>query len=160
MDRVDILKATSLVGLSSSIWLSGIYFGSSHLTVPLLFGLPVETSTAAFKKLYYSGAATVVPLALLSTLSHGVAGYLDEEKRVGYAIAATSTIATLAWTAAAMAGLNDKLIAIAGDKKAREDVRPAEADKLLRQWQWMNMVRAVLAGVGGVVGLLVTSRIL
>ncbi|KAI1622390.1 hypothetical protein EDD37DRAFT_634898 [Exophiala viscosa] len=160
MDRIDVLKATSLVGLTSSLWLSGIYFGSSQLTVPLLFGLPVETSSAAFKDLYYSGAKTVVPLALLSTVATGVAGYLDPEKRVGYAIAAVSTIGTLAWTRAAMVGNIDRLLAIADDKKVKEKVRTEEMDQLLKQWQWMNSVRAVLAGVGGVLGLLVTSRTL
>ncbi|KIV77694.1 hypothetical protein PV11_09477 [Exophiala sideris] len=160
MDRIDILKATSLVGLTSSLWLSGIYFGSSQLTVPLLFGLPVDTSAKLFKDLYYSGAKTVVPLALLGTVCTGVAGYLDPEKRVGYAIAATSTIGTLAWTRAAMMGNINRLLAIADDKKVKENVRTEEMDQLLRQWQWMNAVRAVLAGVGGVLGLLVTSRIL
>ncbi|KIW20370.1 hypothetical protein PV08_00945 [Exophiala spinifera] len=157
MDSTTVLRATSFLGVSSSIWLSGISFSQSYLTIPLLVGIPSETSTALFKDLYYSGAKLIVPLALTSTLSTATAAYLDAEKRAGYAVAAAATISILPFTAAVMFPCIHRLIAIADDAKVREKTQPGEVAGLLTQWKWMNYVRAGLSGVGGVVGLLVYS---
>ncbi|KAL6243143.1 hypothetical protein RBB50_009694 [Rhinocladiella similis] len=157
MDSKTILRATSFLGLSSSIWVSGISFSQSFLTIPLLLGLPSETSTPIFKDLYYSGATLIVPLAVTSALSTATAAYLDAEKRTGYAVAAVATISILPFTAAFMFKCIHRLIAIADDAKIREKTQPGEVDGLLTRWKWMNFVRAGMSGIGGVVGLLVYS---
>ncbi|KAJ9637569.1 hypothetical protein H2204_004718 [Knufia peltigerae] len=160
MDSNTILRTTSILGLSSSLFVSGVSFSQSYLTIPLFIGLPQETTTPLFKDLYYSGAKLIVPLALTSTLSTATAAYLDVEKRTGYAVAAAATVSILPFTAAVMFKCIHRLIAIADDAKVREKTQPGEVDGLLNQWKWMNFVRAGLSGVGGVVGLLVYSGIL
>ncbi len=161
MDNTNILRTSALLGLSSSFWLSGIYFSASQLTLPLLYRLPAETSTNIFTELYYRGAQTIVPLALLSTLSTGLSAYLDPERRSGYAVAATATISSLAWTAAFMSGTINRLIAISKDANLQEKAGPSgEVEMLLRRWKWMNNVRAGLCAVGGLLALLVASETL
>lgn len=157
MDTATTLRTTSLIGLTTSIHLSGIYFSSSHLALPLLYRMPTDASTQAFTQLYYRGAKTVVPMALFSSLCAGVAAYLDtdQRRRVGYAVAAVATIATLPWTQLVMMDTNHALLAIGADQKAREKVSAAEVEGLLRRWTWMNFVRSGFAAVGGVVGLMV-----
>ncbi len=72
MDSNTILRTTSILGLSSSLFVSGVSFSQSYLTIPLFIGLPQETTTPLFKDLYYSGAKLIVPLALTSTLSTAI----------------------------------------------------------------------------------------
>lgn len=160
MDNPTVLRTASLLGLSTSLYLSGIYFSASHLTIPIIRRLPVETSTSAFTELYYRGAKTVVPLALFSTFCTGVSAYLGPSKRVGYAITAVATIASLPWTGVVMKGVNERLIAIGKEAHAREKTNEGEVEQLLRQWKWMNNVRAGLAAVGGIVGLVVATDVL
>ncbi|KAK5195585.1 hypothetical protein LTR99_002111 [Exophiala xenobiotica] len=160
MDSNTILQTTSFLGFTSSIWLSGIYYSQSHLTIPLLYALAEDTSASIFQGLYYSGAKLIVPIVLTSVLSSGTSAYLDREKRVPYAIAALATIGTLIWTRAVMMGGIERLIALANKERLREKMQPGEVVKLLKQWRWMNMVRAALAGIGGIVGLLGASGIL
>lgn len=159
MDNLTILRTASLVGLSSSIYLSGVHFSASQLTLPILYRLPTQTSTSIFTELYYRGASTIVPLVLLSSLSTGIAAFLDPARRVEYAFAAGLTFATLPWTRVAMADNIEKLIAIAEDATLREKVPAAEVERLLRQWTWMNMVRSVLDGLGGIVALLAVIKL-
>ncbi len=154
MDSNTVLRTTSFLGLTSSIWLSGIYYSQSHLTIPLLYDLAGDTSASIFQDLYYSGAKLIVPLVITSVLCSGTSAYLDRKRRVRYAIAALATIGTLAWTRAVMMGGIQRLIALANEPLLREKMQPGEVVELLKQWRWMNMVRAALAGIGGIVGLL------
>ena len=160
MDNTSILRATSLVGFSSSLFLSGIYFTSSQVALPILYGLPVATSTAGFSTLYYRGFAVVGPLVALSSTCSGISAYLDSHKRVGYAIAGIATFATLPWTRFVMWNGIQRLLAISADVKLQEKVQVADVEKLLDQWGWMNFLRAGMAGVGGVVALLVAGNVL
>ncbi|KIX10059.1 uncharacterized protein Z518_01140 [Rhinocladiella mackenziei CBS 650.93] len=155
MDKTTVLRTTTLLGLGSAIYLSGINFSASHLTLPILYRLPKDTSTSAFAELYSRGAYTVVPLAIFSTLCTGASAYLDPEKRVGYAIAAGLTFATLPWTQFAMMETNKNLIKISEETTVSEKKSDGEVERMLRQWKWMNMVRAALAAVGAVLGFVV-----
>ncbi|GME24760.1 hypothetical protein BKCO1_23000136 [Neofusicoccum parvum] len=157
MDQTTLLRTTSILGFTSSIYLSGIYFSSSHLTLPILYRFPSSTSTSIFEEFYYRGAITVVPLALFSTLSSGVSAYLQPEKRASFAAAAALTIGTLAWTRAAMMGTIEALVGAARDEKVREKVGENGVVEGLKRWKWMNMVRAGLALAGGVVGLVAVA---
>ena len=98
----------------------------------------------------------VGPLVAFSTACSGVSAYLDSRKRVGYAVAAIATFASLPWTRLVMWGVIQRLLAISRDLKLQEKLDAAEVERLLGQWGWMNMVRAGTAAVGGIVGLLVT----
>ncbi|KAH7065326.1 hypothetical protein B0J12DRAFT_31302 [Macrophomina phaseolina] len=71
---------------------------SSQLTLPILYCLPSATSTSFFVELYYRGAATVVALALFSSLCSGLRVYLQPGKRASFAGAAALSLATLGWT--------------------------------------------------------------
>jgi len=156
MDSATVLRTTSLAGFSSSIFLSGIYFCSTQLALPLLYGIPIGTSTKQFDQLYHGGANVVGPLIAFSTACSGASAYLNPEKRVGYAIAASLTFANLPWTRLVMWGGIQRLLAISSDVKLQEKVHVAEVEGLMGQWGWMNLVRAGLAAAGGIVGLLVT----
>lgn len=52
------------------------------------------------------------------------------------------------------------MLAIAKDARLQEKVQPAEVERLLGQWGWMNLVRSGTAAVGGVVGLLTVVSII
>lgn len=152
MDAPTLLRTTSILGISTSLFMSGIHFSASHLTLPLLYHLPVETSSSVFAEYYHSGARTVVPLSIVSSIFTGVAAYLDPQKRVGYAVAAAATFATLPFTTLVIMSVNKRLLAIAGDQTVREKAADGEVEMLLRRWTTLNMVRAVMGGVGGMLG--------
>jgi hypothetical protein len=154
MDSTTILRTTSLVGLSSSLFLSGIYFTSTQVALPILYGLPVSTSTKGFNQLYYRGFAVVAPLAVISTLCAGGSAYLDSKNRVGYAIAGTATFGTLAWTRFVMWSCIQRLLTISNDMRLQEKIGAPEVERLLTQWGQMNLVRFGMAAIGGILGLL------
>ncbi|KAJ9603353.1 hypothetical protein H2200_012131 [Cladophialophora chaetospira] len=160
MDSVTVLRTTSFLGLSSSLFLSGIYFCSTQVALPVLYGLPVATSTHGFDQLYHNGLNVVGPLVAFSSLCSAASAYLDSRRRIGYAIAGATTLASLPWTRLVMWGVIQRLLAISGDVKLQEKVQVAEVEKLLDQWGWMNLVRSGMAAVGGIVGLLVAGDVL
>ena len=47
---------------------------------------------------------------------------------------------------------NNRLITIAASKNEQEKASKEEVVGLLRQWAWMNIVRGLLAMVGGLAG--------
>ena len=154
MDSSTVLRTTSLLGFSSSIFLSGVYFTSSQVALPTLFGLPVGTSTAGFNTLYHRGLNVVAPLVAVSALSASTSAYLDPKRRTMYATAGVITFATLPWTRVVMWNCIQRLIAISTDATLQEKVQVSEVESLLRQWGWLNFARAGMAAVGGIVGLL------
>ncbi len=160
MDNSTVLRTTSLIGLTSSLFLSGIYFCSTQLALPLLHNLPIETSTPRFAQLYHNGAAVVGPLVALSSLSLGTSAYLDPKKRTQYAIAGAVVFASLPWTRFVMWAGIQRLIAISEDVKLQQKVSTEEVAELFGQWGWMNLVRSGMAGIGGVVGLLLAVDLL
>lgn len=160
MDTPTLLRTTTGLGILASLILSGIGLGTSHITLPFLYPLAPSTSTPLFTQLYHRGAATIVPLGLFGAFCLGASAYLDPEKRTAYAIAGLATLSQLLWTLVVMMGINQRLLAIAGDGRIREKVDHAEVEGLLRKWKWMNNVRAGMALVGGVVGLCTVMNVL
>lgn len=142
------------LGLTSSIFLSGIYFSSSHLTLPILYRFPSSTSTSIFTEFYHRGLTTVVPLALASTLSSATAAYLVPAQRTNHVIAGAATFATLPWTAVVMMSTIQRLIELNESEVEREKSGTEEVMRLLKRWKAMNMVRSAMAMVGGLVGLM------
>lgn len=146
------IKTLQVLGLTSSIFLSGGYFSSSHLTVPILYHLPTSTSTSFFAKFYHRGVMTVVPLAIVSAVSSAAVAYLVPSRSMEYMAAAAATLATLPWTVLVMTNTNRKLMELNANAVEREKVGDAHVVTLLKKWRWMNLVRSAMALVGGLLG--------
>jgi hypothetical protein len=148
------IRTAQALGLTSSIFLSGVNIGSSLLTVPILYTRPISISTPIFREFYLRGAATLVPLGIFSGTCSALVAYLLPAQRQLWAIAAVATLAQTPWTLLVMMGTNNRLSAIAaGSMIEQEKVSGEEVVGLLRRWAWMNVARGLLAMVGGLVGL-------
>ena len=146
------ISTLQVLGLTSSLFLSGVNFGASHLTVPLLYGLPVATSSRAFSSLYHRGAITVVPITIFSGLNFGALAYLIPSQRMTYGVAGATILSALAWTQLVISSTNKRLCEVSEMEDVElEKVKVAEVDELLRSWKWMNFVRSGLALAGGLV---------
>ena len=146
------LRTAQVLGLTSSIFLSGINIGASLLTVPILYTRPTSISTPFFNEFYTRGAATLVPLCIFSASCSALVGYFLPSQRKLWAFAAVATIAQLPWTILGMMKTNNRLNTIAASKNEQEKASEEEVVGLLRQWAWMNIVRGVLPMVGGLAG--------
>lgn len=147
------IRTAQMLGLTSSLLLSGANIGASYLTLPILYTRPTSTSTPIFNELYTRGATTLVPLGTFSAICSALAAYLHPSQRQLWAIAAVATFAQTPWTLLVMMGTNNRLNAIAASKTEQEKASKEEVEGLLRQWAWMNVVRGLLAMVGGLAGL-------
>ncbi|KAI0012328.1 hypothetical protein F4779DRAFT_634268 [Xylariaceae sp. FL0662B] len=158
------IRTTQLLGLTSSIFLSGINFSASHLTLPILYTQAPSASTPAFAQLYHRGARTVVPLAVFSTLCAALAASQAPSalQRGVWAAAAATTFATLPFTRLVMMETNWGLLRLAelAEQKGGKGNGTADADgggekaevvRLLRRWKRLNMVRSALAATGGLI---------
>jgi hypothetical protein len=126
--------------------------------MPLLLPLPPSTSTPIFAGLYRRGLATVVPLAIFSTLASFTSAYLTPEARNGLIACGILTISNMAWTGIMMTETNARLCEIGeGNEKVRfkadESPLKEEMETLLKKWGRMNLVRSGICGVGAVIGL-------
>ena len=152
---MDSTTTTSLqaLGITSSLLLSGIYAGSSLLNMPILYRLPSETGLDIWSEFFYRGFATVVPLAVSGTFGLATAAYLMPSKRKTLATGSVLVISTLAWTSLLMKGGIDRLLLLNESGAELQMAKSGEVLALLKTWTWQNMVRSVLAGLGGVVGI-------
>ncbi|MCJ1358169.1 MAG: hypothetical protein MMC33_008167 [Icmadophila ericetorum] len=146
------IRTAQVLGLTSSIFLSGINIGASLLTLPILYHHPTSISTPFFSEYYTRGAVTLVPLCVFSSLCSALVAYLLHSQRQLWAVAAVATLSQPPWTLLVMSKTNNRLIAIAASKHEQEKVGNEEVVGLLRRWAWMNIVRGLLALVGGLVG--------
>lgn len=149
MDDTTI-RTAQVLGLTSSIFLSGINIGCSILTIPILYTRPASISAPIFNEFYTRGAATLVPLSIFSATCSALVAYLRPSQRKIWTTAALATIAQIPWTLLVMLGTNNRLNAIAAGAHASE----AELVGLLRRWAWMNVLRGLLALVGGLAGVI------
>ena len=152
------VKSLQVVGLTSSLFLSGIYFASSHLTLPILYRLPTSTGTSVFVELYNRAVPVVVPLAVVSSLSSATVAYLDPAQRTSWAVAGALTLATMPWTIVVMMSTNKRLMELDESEVEREKAGSQEVVRLLKQWTWMNMTRSVMAMAGGLLGFWALSQ--
>ena len=151
------IRTTQILGLTSSIFLSGVNIGASVLTLPILYTRPIATSTPIFHELFTRGAVTLVPLAILSATCSATAAYLLPSQRTLWTIAALATITQIPWTLIVMMSTNNRLVGIAGSKAEQAKVSKEEIVVLLKRWTWMNAVRGLFALVGGLVGALAVT---
>lgn len=147
------IRTAQVLGLASSIFLSGINIGSSLLTLPNLYTRPTSISTSIFNEFYVRGAATNVPLGIFSAACSALVAYLLPSQRQIWSIAGAATIAQIPWTLLVMIGTNSRLNSIAASKVEQEKVSKEEVESLLKRWAWMNVLRGLLALVGGLAGL-------
>ncbi|KAF8847928.1 DUF1772-domain-containing protein, partial [Acephala macrosclerotiorum] len=147
------IRTSQILGLTTSLLLSGINISASLLTLPTLYSLPPSTSTPIFSQLYYRGAASLVPLGLFSASCSLLTAYLHPAQRTLWAIAGVATLSQTPWTLLVMMPGIKRLNGIAESEVEREKVRREEVEGLLRQWTWMNFVRGGMPLVGAVCGL-------
>ncbi len=148
----DIIRTAQVLGLTSSIFLSGINIGASYLTLPILYTRSPSISTPFFNEFYTRGAVTLVPLGLFSASCSALVAYLLPSQRTLWSVAGVATFAQLPWTLLFMMKTINRLGAIAASKDEQVKASGAEVVALLRQWAWMNIVRGLLAMVGGLTG--------
>lgn len=141
------------VGITSALILSGVYFGSSQLTVPILYRLEPATAATIFSEFFYRGYATVVPFAAVSAVSFLTASYYEPEKRQRLIGATVAVLSALIWTRLAMTTTIDTLLEADKNAAVLQNLGGDEVIRLLKQWHWMNFVRAGLTVTGGALGL-------
>lgn len=144
-------SAAAVLGITSTLLLSGLNLGTSLLLIPHLPTLPVETSTPIFDAVYHTGAKAVVPLAATSVLSFGFLAYEVPAQRGSLAGAAGLVASTLIWTATVVMPVNTRLVNIARGQGKQGG--KGEVEGLLRSWEWMNYVRGFMALGAGVLAL-------
>lgn len=156
------LGSTALIlGVSSSLLVSGIHFGSSLLTVPLLYTLSADTSTQVFSNFYQRSAKISAPLTAFSTTMFGLSACFFSGAGHGFNIAlghaAGLTFAAFLWTRLVMMKLTRVLLDNSDGLKLTDAVDQAEVERLLRRWKWVNICRGFFVLGGGLVGLVVLS---
>lgn len=145
-------RSFQVLSLTTSLVLSGINFGASALTLPILYTRPPSISTPIFEELYTRGGVLVVPLGLFSASCSAIVAYSLPDQRSLWVAAALATIGQLPWTGLVMMTGIKKLNAVAESKEAQDKVGMEEVTGLLKEWAWMNVVRGGFALVGGLVG--------
>lgn len=164
----DIRGTTAVLGITSTLVLSGVNIATSLLFVPRMYTLPMATTTAIFDKLYHKGVKVVLPLTALaiasfgylaasssSALSYDLGGAVSRGYHAGTAltVAAGLVASTLVWTRVLVMPVNKQLVGMARDATLREEAGPAVVETLLRKWRWMNYVRGFIALGAGVLAL-------
>lgn len=74
-----------------------------------------------------------------------------------YAVAGGLALAALPWTTLIMMKTIQTLLSVSRDEKVRQKIGQEGTVALLKQWKWMNMVRAGLTLAGGMVGVLTVT---
>lgn len=150
MHPADISTA---VGIAAGCFVSGVFFSSSQMVVPLLYNQTTQVSTEIFTKFYWRGFAVVAPLAVASTTAFGYAAYLLPEHRTQLGIAAALSLVPLPYTQIVMAKGISTLIKCENNRVEQEKLGEKEILRLLKSWKANNMVRFGATGMGGLLGL-------
>lgn len=150
-----------ILGISSSLLVSGIHFSSSFLTLPILSNFPADTSTEVFANFYRRSAKIAAPLTAFSTTMFGLSAYFFVGAGHGFNIAlghaAGLTFAAFLWTRLVMMRVTRVLLDDSHGVKLTDGVDQAEVERLLRRWKWMNISRGCFIFGGGLIGLVVLS---
>jgi hypothetical protein len=149
----NTISTAQVLGLTTSLVLSGVNIGTSYLVLPILYTRPTSITTPIFSELYFKGAVTLVPLGIFSAACSALVAYLEPSQRNLWAFAAVATISQTPWTVFVMMKTNNRLNALAASEKEQEKASDEEVVGLLKQWTWMNFVRGSLALAGGVAGI-------
>lgn len=173
-DTTLFRSTASLVGITSTLMVSGFNISTSHLFVPLMYRLDKQTSARMFDRLYHDGIKVVVPLAAAGITSFSYLAYTSSPpspssgsgdgagggvlgtalgKRPAFAVAAGLLVATLVWTRVVVMPVNEVLISVAREVGAKDRVSAGDVEALLRRWWWMNYVRGAGALAAGLLAL-------
>lgn len=149
-------NAALVLGVSSSLLVSGIQLGATH-TVPLLYTLPVDTSTQLFSRVHRGNAKTGAPLAAFSATAFAISAYLfaggEDRFNIALAHATGLILSSLLWTRLAMKGVTRALLDASNQVKLADEMDQAKMKHLLRKWKWMNLFKGGLTFGGGLIGL-------
>jgi hypothetical protein len=163
-----LLHTTQLISLTTSIFLSGINFGASHLLAPVLHRLDAQTvAPAALAALYHRGARLVIPLAILSTTAAAfTAAQSSGRERTRWIIVAIATFASLPfsrilmketkpamsrWVDDDVKDAEERTALNVGELSLDDEVNKEDMSRQLRRWRRLNLFRSTLALVGGLV---------
>jgi hypothetical protein len=153
------LQAAKLASISAPLFVSGRFFSSSNLVIPLLSTLDHQRVTpGAFAGFYHAGLRIVVPLTLVGSASSAVVAFLskDNTERLVWITAAVATFAVLPWTRLGMWQTIDTLLKIAdetgsGTGFVSEKDKKVVVQNLLTRWETMNYARSLFALAGGLI---------
>jgi len=159
----DLTRYVTAYALGSASFLSG-YIAMYSVAIP---GLKLAPSTLAAQQwhlLYERGRNSAPAIALTTCSAFSYLAYLAGDTNRGWALAGAgaATIAIAPFTLTVMIRTNNTLhdwakrVAPRGEDKDAAVVREAswkkEVDDLLEYWQILNLARAVMPGVGALVG--------
>jgi len=151
---------TRLLGISSSVFLSGFAFSASYYGIPAIVLAPLPLRLTQWQVIYDLGKLVSPPVSALSAALWGVAAWISHgqhsEDWKFYATAGAFTFAVPLWTVVVMLPTNNDLMKkakLGGELEAESESFKVTSEKALVKWDRMNMVRAVLPMVGAWVGL-------
>ena len=162
MSEASAFLIARILGISSSVFLSGFAFSASYLGMPALALAPISLRLQQWQVIYDLGKLVSPTVAAASTLLWGFTAWSARGTEVWkfYAAGGLATFAILPWTIAVMMPTNLELMRRA--KVAKEDAEglnfKKESAVMLTKWNIMNYVRAVLPMVGAWVGLYAALR--
>lgn len=160
MENSNAIKLAQIVGVTSSVFLSGFSFSASYLSMPALGLAPINIRLKQWLKIYNLGKFVSPPLGLASGITWGLLSYSHYGSLAwkNYAAAGFLTFGgTVLWTVAVMMGTNNELMAMTktgkGEKEGDSGAFRDRAETVLSSWDKMNWARIVLPLVGGAVGM-------
>ncbi|KAJ9603484.1 hypothetical protein H2200_012262 [Cladophialophora chaetospira] len=150
---MEHVSTSSLLGLTSTLVLSGIYFGSARVALPVLNSVPLGQRTSGFVQLSDHIFSVSAPLTAFAGTCWGIAACMDPERQGAYALAGVVTYASIAAIKRDSANAAQNLHAKVADMNSPEETWAEEAELLLEQWTTLNMARSTWAAIGGLIGL-------
>jgi hypothetical protein len=140
-------------GIVAGTFVSGVFFSSSQMVIPLLYKHTPQVQTEIFTKFYWRGFAVVAPLAVASTTAFGYAAYVLPRYRTELSVAAALSLVPLPYTQLVMAKGIQTLIKCENNAVEQEKLGGQEILRLLQSWKANNMVRVAATGAGALLGL-------
>jgi hypothetical protein len=165
MSETPFFLVARILGISSSVFLSGFAFSASYYGLPAIALSPFPVRLQQWQVIYDLGKLVSPPVSATSALLWGYSAWSarDNEDSLEwklYAMAGLATFSVLAWTVGVMMPTNLDLIRRA--KIAKEVTETVvfgrESVEILARWSWMNYVRGVLPMAGAWVGLYAALR--
>jgi len=159
------LRLAQAIGITSSAFAAGVTFAGSYFLIPRLLESPTPIMVSQWRKAFWRGAKTVIPIGVTSALSYLYLAYqfhshnkhsnaFSAEWKVNFA-AGLLSFGTFVYTATAMADTNNKLLAKASEmEKLSEKDKKVDvveiglgeetAHKLVDKWASLNLGRSAI----------------
>ncbi|KAI1024604.1 hypothetical protein LB503_007175 [Fusarium chuoi] len=158
------MSTVEIISISTALMASGGIATLTFFDVPELQSQPASRSLPSIRWLFSRGSHVFPSASLLSTIGFiysassnnftgsGLGGARSEKAAEGSASTGRS-----AWESVKGTDEGFEFADLSGPQEQTERESTAEEDKkvyeLLERFRWLNLVRAVLIGAGGVVGL-------